>query len=243
MRSRPGLRYEVVVQLQQGDTVQVLTRSGDWLGIQAPPKAECWVASRHLADGTITEENAPLYSGPGIYFSTYRNLPKGTAVSVVRSKGNQWTQITPPPGTLAWVHVDYVAFPKPEAEPKQEPPATTEAAEPPPVEPTPPQGDIEPLPEAPANARVEPIGIPEEAKRIGYVIPLGDNQGPWTYALAHRVNDTFYPFAYLDKSHPDLPKWQWKKVIVQGKHEWLKGWPRPRLTIQTIELVDPNARD
>jgi len=70
------------------------------------------------------------------------------------------------------------------------------------------------------------------------VIPLGSEQGPWTYALALPVNDVYYPVAYLDNACAELPKLLWKRVLITGSHQWLEGWPRPQLTITTVRVLD-----
>jgi hypothetical protein len=109
----------------------------------------------------------------------------------------------------------------------------------PPAPTPPPEGTrVEAPPASAPGAQLKPIGIAEPAERIGVVIPLGSEQGPWSYALALQVNDVYYPVAYLDKSYAELPNLLWKRVLITGQHQWLEGWPRPRLTITSARVLD-----
>ncbi len=238
VRAGAGTRYEVIAQLREHTEVRVLRRQEVWVGIQTPPHADAWVPANSLdAQGVVTEEELHIHAGPGIYYTGYGVLKKGDKVEVRRKKDGLWAEIVPPEGVVSWVHGDYLKAPSTAVDP----PEGEEAGDPEiaadPTDQVEPSEQVEALPPPGDDAAQRTVGSPQQVERTGYIVPLGSEPGPWTFALAQKVEQRYYPIAYLGKGYPDMKQWLWKEVVVTGMHEWLQGWPRPRITIESLKLA------
>ncbi len=56
VRALPGLTYNIITQVERGDTVAVVDRDGDWLGIEISGLATGWVHSDHIDTGRRQQE-------------------------------------------------------------------------------------------------------------------------------------------------------------------------------------------
>jgi SH3-like domain-containing protein len=57
----------------------------------------------------VTDDDAPIRSGPGTNYYICGKLKKGDKVNVVNSKFS-WSCIVPPPGSLSWIQMRYVSI-------------------------------------------------------------------------------------------------------------------------------------
>ena len=142
-------------------------------------------------------------------------------MTILRQRNNGWARIEPPKGTIVWVHQDYI---------KSADEANDEAVE----DSSSTTGD--------GHTNLKEVGIAEPVERIGFVIPLGARQGPWEYALAVRVNEKYYPVAYLKQDAEELQKWEWQRVVMTGTHQWFQGWPRPQIEVESVQPVSDAAK-
>lgn len=118
VRARPGLNYEVVHQLDFGDTLTVVEREGEeWVGVEPPSGAFAWIHQDYVSDGKVSVARLNARSGPGINYSVLGRLGRGAEVAPVETFG-EWIKIPAPRDGRLWVHQDYldpVAAPAPEA--------------------------------------------------------------------------------------------------------------------------------
>ena len=260
VRAKPGQQYEVVNRLHNGDRVQILTQMDKWLGIRAPAETEAWVSVNQLKQDKITSEMASVYSGPGTIFSSYHNLEKGEEVKISKIMDNQWAQIEVPKDAIVWVHSNYIKYPpfQKELEIDQSPeekiqPAEEEKSDDVTAEMAPAEAPEESSKENPEEIQIYPMNLPErtwageitpignktEVIKSGTVIPLDEKHQPFKYALAKKINLTYFPLAYLVNSKTsNLHSWVRKPVTISGQQGWMRGWPRPRIEVTSIKYFD-----
>ncbi len=107
MRISPGLRSEVVGQLERGQKVRILLTDGEWCAIIPPMKIFAWVSEQYVKDGLVTGRRVNVRSGPGISYGRLTFLREGTALTVLEKKGG-WVKITLPDTGRLWVSSRYI---------------------------------------------------------------------------------------------------------------------------------------
>ena len=252
VRAKPGEKYEVVCRLADGDEVEVRQVNGDWLGIVAPKQAEAWVAVNQISQDETIFDNVPVYAGPGTIFSSYHRLNRGEKIHVIRTSGSQWARIRPLSDFIVWVHGNYIKLASNSTysatkEPPQESVEhadtllsgglTEEAAE---LSEKELSGEEKQLVHAilplPIDRKIVLVGQREPIQRKGTVVALDKTSFPFKYALAKKINSTYYPLAYLSPEYDKLKEWAGKVVTISGFQSWIRGWPRPMIQ---VEMIDP----
>lgn len=112
IRARPGERYEVIGKLRRGDEVRIVGERNEWFEVVLPESVvlEAWVAAAFLdAEGRVTADRLRVHSGPGIVFSDYEFLPRGTLVKKLGApNADGWQKIATPANVSAWVSGKYL---------------------------------------------------------------------------------------------------------------------------------------
>ena len=252
VRAKPGEKYEVVSRLEFGDKITIKVERDDWLGVLAPVKTEAWVAANRINDGKVVKDNVPLYAGPGTIFSSYHTLNQGEKVTVLRTTNDGWAKIQPMDDFVVWVHRNYVRISSPATNESTNESSTEEnneivfqAEEGRPWDEDK-QNSVDEQDEylihaimpKPVERDVVLIGEKEKIQKSGTIVSLDETNYPFRYALAKKVNSTYYPLAYLSPEYGELEKWTGKTVTLSGVQSWIRGWPRPMIQIQKIESID-----
>jgi uncharacterized protein YraI len=107
MRVSPGLRSEVVGQLEKGQEIQVLLTDGEWCAIIPPVEISAWVSAQYVKDGLVTGRRVNARSGPGVSYGRLTYLREGTSVTVLEEKGG-WVKINLPRTGRLWVNSRYI---------------------------------------------------------------------------------------------------------------------------------------
>jgi hypothetical protein len=221
VRGGPGENYSVVGRLQRGAEVQIISVSGDWMEIAAPPGAYGFV----VADYIEQESPPPPAASP----APAQPAPLKTAPA----KPAAQRTAAPPPPTAAAATAGGPALPG------------SARASPPPLGPTPAQTQPTPTP-APTTAasEAEPLPLPLEpppprvVSREGKVSRTVSLQAPTFYELESL--DTRRPINYLDASRLPftLQYFRGRKVQITGEEKVDPRWPNvPVLEVETIRLV------
>ncbi len=117
VRARPARHFEVLGQVKKGDRLRILEETDEWYRILLQTQTRAWVAARYIApDSTVTGDRVRVHSGPGLVFTTFAHLSKGTKVTRIGSAVEGWQRIETPPDASAWVSRAYVqadALPEP----------------------------------------------------------------------------------------------------------------------------------
>ncbi len=183
VRSRPGLKGEVITRLARGQRVLVLEEGlpaarpdepvTEWTRIELPEGTHVWVSADYVdpAAHEVSTRLLNVRAGPGEDFAVLGRVGRGTRLSVAGGT-NGWLEILAPRGLSGYVaaHLLEPILPAPEPTPAQtsSPPRETGTHRPtapppaPPPEPTPadPAPDPPPSPAARPEAPVPPPGAP-----------------------------------------------------------------------------------
>ncbi|MBU4140755.1 MAG: SH3 domain-containing protein [Candidatus Omnitrophica bacterium] len=115
IRAGQGLNFEILGQLNKGDTVMVLGRESAWYKIKLPGEALCFVHKDYIEEGVIKADKVRARAGCGLNFNILGILQRGEAVDILEEDGD-WLRITPPEGSAGWIKKDYLRqlpFPPP----------------------------------------------------------------------------------------------------------------------------------
>ena len=117
VRGRASLAGEVLVQLKQGDLIQMVdkivavgAKSGEpsrWAQIQIPESVPVYVHATFLDGDTVAATKLNIRGGPGENYSVLGSLQRGEKVQSLGKQGD-WVRISPTPETYAFVAADYV---------------------------------------------------------------------------------------------------------------------------------------
>lgn len=100
---------EVLIQLNRGDLVTVLSEENGWLKIEPPKGTTFWVHSKMLKDGWVKTDGVNVRSGPGTHYAAVCQVNKETSIDVVEQKGD-WVRILPPLNSSVWVNKELVRY-------------------------------------------------------------------------------------------------------------------------------------
>jgi len=132
LRRGPGTNYERIGKLQQGQTVRLLGRNGDWYQVETKGGYKGWIhgelvevssgvantlaivkvsgptapAASKVRVGATTDENVNLREGPGTSHGVIAKLANGTQLEVLGQQDG-WYRVATSKGTVGWVTDDY----------------------------------------------------------------------------------------------------------------------------------------
>ena len=112
VRGGNNLNFEILTQLQDQETVIVLSESPGWYQIDPPQTAFLWINKSYVKEGIVTADSVNVRGSPTLAGTLNCQLARNDAVEVVVEEG-EWLKIKPPPQAKAWVSKDYVAYEKP----------------------------------------------------------------------------------------------------------------------------------
>ena len=117
VRGQASLAGEVLVQLNQGDIIQMVdkivavgAKAGSpsrWAQIQLPPSVPVYVHASFLDGDTVAATRLNIRGGAGENYSVLGSLQRGDKIHSLGKQGG-WVRIRPTPETYAFVAADYV---------------------------------------------------------------------------------------------------------------------------------------
>ncbi|MCG2710913.1 MAG: SH3 domain-containing protein [Candidatus Omnitrophica bacterium] len=113
VRSGPGVNFEKLRKMDQGDAVLVVDPQNEqWLKIKLPRNSKAFVHKDFLVVensvyGVISGERVNVRAGEGTNFNIIGQLNPDDRVEIIL-KGRDWFQIYPYENCFAWVHRDFV---------------------------------------------------------------------------------------------------------------------------------------
>ena len=124
VRGQASLAGEVLVQLNQGDIIQMVDKivavgakdgsPSRWAQIQIPPSVPVYVHGTFLDGDTVAATKLNIRGGPGENYSVLGSLQRGAKIHSLGKQGS-WVRIRPTPETYAFVAADYVVKSAPPA--------------------------------------------------------------------------------------------------------------------------------
>jgi len=116
VRGGPGLSYNVVKKVKQGEKYSIVERKGDWVKIKLSGSQQGWVASWLIKESSPTAVDSStlkasvnglrIRTGPGASFQIIGHLDKGQEANF-QSKNENWTKIKYK-NTVGWVSSQYL---------------------------------------------------------------------------------------------------------------------------------------
>lgn len=242
VRARPDMTAEIVVQLNKGDEVDVLEhktvsaggKTMEWLRINLPASAKCYVNAKFVKDGAVMGESLNVRCGPGSNFKDIGKLAKGEHVEVVETKG-EWLQIKPTDKCTGWISAELVEVKPTPAAPAPVPSARIEVVTPPVAV------SLAPAPAAPEIRIVDT----DPDVRVQYVVKDGvlravrdAARAPGSYELkTPEVDRLTYIIAYLETPQMNLSRYEDKNVRVFGTQRWRKGERIPVIAVDRVDMI------
>ena len=117
LRTGPGSRYRIVIEMDHNTYVETLERAGNWVRLRHESGAIGWAHRRYLRplkplpvryrvhsprDGYLN-----LRTGPGTRFAIITPMYNGTRVQILERSGN-WVRIYTEDGDDGWAHARYL---------------------------------------------------------------------------------------------------------------------------------------
>jgi uncharacterized protein YraI len=244
VRARPSISAEPVIQLSKGDSVIIVehkTVSGtgkdiEWLRIQLPAQAKCFVSAQLVGNGVVKADRVYVRCGPSTNHRDVGKLAKGDTVEVIKTEG-AWLQIKPTPQCTGWIAAELVeissAVPPPAVAPTPVPPVTG----------LPPTTAEAVTPPAPAGTTMkvvdaDPEMIVQYALKDGILLAATEDGALASYQLmTPELNRLQQRICYLESDNGNLKRFEGKHVRVAGNERWRKGDRDPVLVIDRIGMV------
>lgn len=129
VRSGPGVGYQVIANLYQGQAVTLLARTYDagWVKVRLPGGTEGWIAT-HLLTLNVAASSLPVISGappsaaavvatgalhvrygPGIVYNPLSIVYWGDSLTLLgRNSATSWVQVRLPDGRVGWASSYYL---------------------------------------------------------------------------------------------------------------------------------------
>ncbi|MGD0016882.1 MAG: SH3 domain-containing protein [Verrucomicrobiia bacterium] len=244
VRARPGLKAEPIVQLSKGESVTIVERKTvtengkaiEWLRIQLPAGAKCFVSAHLVANGVVNVSDVYVRCGPSTNHRDVGKLVKGDRVEVVKTEGT-WLQIKPTAQCTGWIAAELVEITPEPVAPEVTPAPTSPAAGLPStasevVTPSAPDGVVVKV------VDTDPDVIVQYMMLDGILQAVTEEGAPALYQLmTPEMNRLQQRICYLESNQGDLDRYEGKHVRLSGNERWRKGDRYPVLVIDHIGMV------
>lgn len=113
LRAAPRAVAEVVGQMNDGDTVVVVSQQTNWVEVLAPESFDVWIYRDFVKDGEVTTKKLNIRSGPGINYHVVGRAYRHDQVDI-REEFGEWYKVAPTEECTFWISSDYVTLDVPE---------------------------------------------------------------------------------------------------------------------------------
>lgn len=107
VRTGPGSKYPVTMELFKGYPLKVLKTQGDWYKVTDFEKDTGWIHKSIVKDRDTTIVNARkslnMRSGPSTNNQVVADVERGVVLTVISKKG-KWTKVRHSAGTVGWIY-------------------------------------------------------------------------------------------------------------------------------------------
>jgi uncharacterized protein YgiM (DUF1202 family) len=101
------MEADVVGMVYRGETLEVLTREGEWAAVVPPKRIGLWVHRDYVKSGQIQIPVVNVRTRPSITAPRVGTVKKGDVVNV-RGQAGEWLEIEPPTKCCLWVNRRYL---------------------------------------------------------------------------------------------------------------------------------------
>lgn len=255
LRARPLVTSEVVGQVSEGETLDVVIVDDQWAEVVPPPRIDAWVASEFVVDGQVIVSKLNARSGAGINYNVIGTFAKNDRVTRRGSFG-EWLKVAPPADARLYISREFLELKDPNAPAVPEalvPPVLAPAIEPEPVVEqvavvAPPVQGFEEAPvsidateetiDTPGDLRLIPLdGQGRMVQREGLLkkVPLLFFNPPGTHRLVKREGNKIITTAYLRGNRQQLDALVDHNLLISGNEYWTEDVKQPLIVIRSIE--------
>lgn len=107
VRTGPGTKYPVTMELFQGYPLKVLKKQGEWYKVSDYEKDTGWIHNSIVKDQDSVIVNAKkslnMRSGPSKKNPVVADVERGVVLKKI-SKEGQWTKVRHSSGTVGWIY-------------------------------------------------------------------------------------------------------------------------------------------
>jgi len=107
VRTGPGIKYPVTMELFQGYPLKVLKKEGEWYKISDYEKDTGWIHNSIVKDSdTIivdAKNSLNMRSGPSKSNPVVADVERGVVLTEISKEGN-WTKVRHSSGTIGWIY-------------------------------------------------------------------------------------------------------------------------------------------
>jgi SH3-like domain-containing protein len=107
IRTGPGIKYPIYMEVFKGYPLKVLKRDGEWLEVADVDNDKGWIftALTRKGDTVIVDakQSANMRSGPGTDNPIIANVQRGVVMEHLDTKGD-WYKLKHTQGTTGWMH-------------------------------------------------------------------------------------------------------------------------------------------
>jgi hypothetical protein len=114
LRARPVTSSEVVGQVSEGETLEVVSIDEQWAEVVPPPRIDTWVASEFVVDGQVIVSKLNARSGAGINYNVIGTFAKNDRVTRRGSFG-EWLKVAPPADARLYISSEFLDLAAPGA--------------------------------------------------------------------------------------------------------------------------------
>ena len=234
LRAGAALTFEVVRQVQQGQSLIARSFEGEWVEVVPPEGSSVWVHRDFIEDGRVSATELNVRAGPGSNYSVVGSIPRGTTVESISEHG-EWLKTRPFPGCTFWISKEFVEL---IMIPRRAPPAEPEVPKPDPVAPVSThQPEPPPEPEPPPLELVPLDGQGDMAVMEGE-LRLTDQL--FGRPAAHRLVESKGPrrqtVCYVHGNQKQLRGYLGRRMKIEGRQYWAKDIKFPVLVPEKITI-------
>jgi len=107
VRTGPGTKFPVAMELFKGYPLKVLEKKGDWLKIDDFENDKGWIFSALVEPGTTVivngKKSVNMRSKPSTTASIVASVDRGVVLTKVATKG-KWVKVKHSQGTVGWIY-------------------------------------------------------------------------------------------------------------------------------------------
>ncbi len=236
LRAAPDVEGYLLERAMRGEELIYLTRTNEWVGVEAPSELDYWVASEYVEQGRVLPDRLNVRAGPSLNYAKMGELSAGDAVEL-RGEFNGWLKIAPPAGSCVWIHEAYVELFDPSA------PAPEDTGLP----------QAKPEQEKPAGSVPADVVIAEQDRLPSLMLVLDDDRKQGVYVelpgVLRRANPGLYKLVIIDSGFEEpiclvrgresqMERYLNRSMLIKGKRYWAKDVDLPVVQPEKIHL-DP----
>ena len=212
LRAGAALTFEVVRQVQQGQSLIARSFEGEWVEVVPPEGSSVWVHRDFIEDGRVSATELNVRAGPGSNYSVVGSIPRGTTVESISEHG-EWLKTRPFPGCTFWISKEFVEL-------------IMITGHAPPAEPEPPPLELVPL-----HGQGDMAVMEGELRLTDHLFGR-----PAAHRLVESKGPRRQTVCYVHGNQKQLRGYLGRRMKIEGRQYWAKDIKFPVLVPEKITI-------